>query len=278
MSLSCCTYASDVQKLELPFREVIESTLPIADEIIIINSDTSNGIDSLGENFESSVQRTIYKLKNKIDYNKLKMYHIPFPKRLRKNCYVLQRSNAIAQATKDWILLLDGDEVLNNEDYDKIYQAMELGDKEGYIAFTFKVLHHYRDYRHINTSEWYYKRRPYLFRNNLGIFDGYRSWMENGKIVTDYTSDLTTWDYKPLMDYAKHTSIRIHHMGYVRSDECMLNKYNEMETWFHDDNYSQKSKWEWNMNECEVYDGTLPKVLDELVEEHKKLHPNYYKE
>ena len=38
-TLSVCTYASSAKKLELPFKEVILSALPITDELIIINCD-----------------------------------------------------------------------------------------------------------------------------------------------------------------------------------------------------------------------------------------------
>jgi len=271
MGLSCCTYASDISKLELPFKEVILSAIPIADELIIINSNQNNNeeiYDILDELYEQGDKQNFL--------DKIKTFDIPFPKRLRKNCYVLQRSNAIAQCTKEWILLLDGDEVLHEEDYDKIYKLMEIGDKEGYIAFNFKVLHFYRDYKHYKTSDWWYKKRPMLFKNNLGIFDGYRSWIENGEIKTEYTSDLTTWNYQPLMKYSKDTSVRAFHYGYVRSDECMLQKYNEMETWFHNDNKTQKDRWVWDMNDTEIYVSHHPKVMQERINIHMKEHLEYY--
>jgi len=283
-TLSVCTYASSAKKLELPFKEVILSALPITDELIIINCDDYRH-DNLSE-----VDDIINDLKLNCEQFKsfnsgttpvtgnFKMFHIPFPKRLRKNCYVMQRTNALMQASCDYILLLDGDEVLHENSYERIKLAMELG----HDAYTFKVKHFWRDYNHFIWGEWWYSQRPYLFRNNLGIFDGYRSWLENGKIKTEYTSDLTTWDYKPVMDFAKRTSVELFHYGYLRSDECMLNKYNEMETWFHNDNKSQKKEWDWNMSAygttdlVERFEGIHPKVMKERIEEHKARYMRYY--
>jgi len=275
-TLSICTYASDAKRLELPFKEVILSALPITDELIIINSD-----DNICDEVDDDLKELFYYndlYKKMFTDGKIKIFDIPFPKRLRKNCYVMQRTNALMQASCDYILLLDGDEVLHENSYERIKLAMELG----YDAYTFKVKHFWRDYNHFIWGEWWYPQRPYLVKNNLGIFDGYRSWLENGKIKTEYTSDLTTWDYKPVMDFAKRTSIELFHYGYVRSDECMLNKYNEMETWFHDDNKSQKKEWDWNMSAygttdlVERFEGIHPKVMKERIEEHKARYMRYY--
>src|SRR4030067_3395328 len=275
-TLSICTYASDAKRLELPFKEVILSALPITDELIIINSD-----DNICDEVDDVLKELFYYndlYKKMFTDGKIKIFDIPFPKRLRKNCYVMQRTNALMQASCDYVLLLDGVEVLHENSYERIRLAMGLG----HDACTFKVKHFWRDYNHFIWGEWWYPQRPYLFRNNLGIFDGYRSWLENGRIKTEYTSDLTTWDYKPVMDFAKRTSIELFHYGYLRSDECMLNKYNEMETWFHDDNKSQKKEWEWNMSAygttdlVEKFEGTHPKVMQERIEEHKARYMRYY--
>ena len=277
-TLSVCTFCSDPITQEFPFKEVVLSALPIADEIVIINGDNilvddylmaeELGEDKLYEKSETDkiIIDTFYQY-GKGDYYSpdLKIYYNKWESRMRRNMMVLQKSLAISHCTCDYILALDGDEVLHEKDYDKIKQAMELG----HDAYTFKVLHFYRDYQHYKVArsgDQWYERRPYLFKNNLGIFDGYRH-IKDG--ICQYTSDLTTWDYKPVMDSAKHTSIEIFHYSFVRSEKSMLEKQNAIEKRHHPD-WEDLTEWNWDMSNTKKFEETHPKVMNERIKNDRR--------
>jgi hypothetical protein len=271
-SLSVVTHCSNPVTMDFPFVEVINSVLPIADEVVIINGDPASEDD--GEVL-TLIKESLHSGKLENFRSEIKIISMPWQEKARKNASMIQRSNAIFQATGDYVLLLDGDEVLHEKDYDKILDAVNLGE----LAYTFRVNHFYRDYLHLACSSWWYKRRPYLFRNFEGIFDGYRSWLEEGKIVTNYTSDLVTWDYKPLLDYAKHTSIEVFHYGYVRDPEKMLLKQNNIEKRHHPD-FDEIKEWEWKMEQTRKIDSinVHPNIMESRIENHMNKYPNYYKE
>ena len=203
-TLSICTFCSNPISYEFPLKELILSALPICDEFILINGDNIER-DRYDYNLEndSEVEKIInqiYEVETDAYLNKIKIYYNPWEPRMRRNAMVLQKSNAISHCTSDYVLCLDADETLHEEDFSKIKKAMELG----HDFYTFRVLHFWRDYDHIiggenkaDPGEQWYKKRPYLFKNNLGIFDGYRYIPEENRCR--YTSDLTTWQYEPIM-------------------------------------------------------------------------------
>lgn len=243
-SLSICTFCSEPASKEFPFEEVILSALPIADEIIVVNGDQR-------PNSETDA------ILSSIGTGNIKVYHNPWEPRMRRNMMVLQKSLAISHATKDYVLVLDGDEVLHEDDYPKIRKAISLD----YAIYTLRVIHFYKDYNTIKiarSGDQWYERRPVLFKNNLGIFDGYRYIPEEDRCR--YTSDLTTWNYEPIMDFAKHTSIRIFHYGWVRSDRAMLEKQNAIEKRHHPD-FEGLKEWKWDLSNTEIFDGTHPKPM-----------------
>ena len=252
--ISGCVQVSNPKTLEFPFIECIKSLLPIVDELIIVNGDKCTDI------YRSEVSNLLNESGLGYD-DKIKILHLPWSENGKKNMYMVFRSAGIFNCTGDYILPLDADEVLHEKDYSKIEEAVKLG----YDAYAFRVLHFYRDYMHIKNSDYWYKYRPYLFKNGLGIFDGYRSDIIDGKLVTELYSDYVTFDYKAVMPFAKKTSIEVFHYGYVRSEKCMLDKYNNMELKWHPNRETLKTKWEWDMKDTEEYIKSHPEVMKDRI-------------
>jgi len=172
-TLSVALSCSNPISMDFPFVECIRSIVPIADEIVIVNGDLNeyeygevdDELDRLEDNMS---KKDLYR----IDFQVL---HLPWRDSFRKNMSLLSKTAAISQCTKDYILLLDADEVIHEKDYDKIEKCLEIGRD----AYSFRTIHFYRDYNHLKTAgERWYNHRPKLFKNGLGIWDGYQSWIE----------------------------------------------------------------------------------------------------
>jgi len=260
MSLTVATFVSEPTSKEFPFKELILSALPIADEIVVVSGGKDGHVGFLAGEI-APIMDEIYEENPHLTGREINVVFNTWQPRMRRNMMVLQKSLAISHASCDWVLALDGDEVLHEKDYDKIKMAMKLD----HDAYTFKVNHFYKDYKHIKVAQsgdQWYARRPYLFKNGLGIFDGYRLIEEEG--ICRYTSDLTTWDYKPVMAFAKHTSIDVFHYSFVRSKEAMLAKTNAIERRHHPD-WVDLETWEWDMDNTEEFMGTHPKPIEDII-------------
>jgi len=279
-TLSVVMAASNPVTMEFPLRECILSALPAVDEIILINGDNVDLERGDQDFYISEVEDVLRDMKNEYWENyddsfecawysgKIKRVFLPWKESFRKNMESLAKSAAISQATKDYVLLLDCDEVLHEEDYDKIKQCMEIGKD----AYSFRTLHFYRDYKHYKIAGagngYWYNHRPKLFKNGLGIWDGYQSWIDKeGKLHTEYTADLITWDYKPVHSFSVKTSITCYHYGYVRSDKAMLAKHNAIEKRYHPD-HIDLTEFNWDMSETAEYTGTHPKVMEDKINEY----------
>lgn len=259
-TLSVATYVSNPKSLEFYLRELINSVKPISDEIIVINMDQCKDDRS-----ETSLLLCGY-------YDIVRTFHLPWQKRMMKNMGRIARSVAISQASCDYVLILDCDEVIHEKDHDKIKKCMEMD----HDIYSFRTLHFYRDYNHIkygvNTSDpgqvWY-DHRPKMFKNNLGIFDMHD---KNGNY-----SGLVTFNGEDCQTIAKKTSIEIFHYGHVRSKEVYVKKTNDIERSYHPDwKDIQVEDFEWNISGTKLFEGTHPKVMKKRIENHKKKYSQYY--
>lgn len=255
-TLSVALTCSDPISLDFPLIECFNSVLPIADEIVLVNGDM--------DQTHGEVNQCMRKF-NFIGSTKFDVYHLPWRDSFRKNMSLIAKTASISQCTGDYVLLLDADEVIHERDYDKISQCIEKGED----AYSFSTIHFYRDYFHYKKyGERWYNFRPKLFKNGLGIWDGYQSWIEEvgfaSGIKREYTADLVTWDYKPVHEFSKRVNIQVYHYGWCRKPEVMLKKQNNIEKRHHPD-YEEMKQWEWDMSNTEVFIGTHPEVMKERI-------------
>ncbi len=277
-TLSVVTTCSHAVSKEFYLKELIESVWEIADEIVIINGDKSNhpSYSEVAETIyydkqckygiwyestDSSLNKTITR---KL-HDKIKIYHNPWQKRLGCMMGRLQRSLAISHATKDYIMLLDADEIIHEKDHDKIRKCLELG----HTAYAWHTLHFYKDYNTVKiTGGSWYDYRANLFKNNSYIFDFHDS--NNGYQGTIYANmedNERDRKYLPLIEHpdCKKTSIEVFHYGHVRSDKVYLQKTNEINASYHP-NHKNKTKVEWDLSNTMLFAGDHPKVMKERIE------------
>lgn len=266
-TISVAVACSNPIDMYFPFKELLLSINDLADEVVILNCDSDEKV-IYGD---SQVDIIIDEVQKKYDFKpKLKIYYLPWQEHMMKNMEMLAKTAAISQCSCDYVLLLDADEIIHEEDIPKIKRLVEL-DKGSY---SFRTIHFYKDYESVidsNKTE-FYNHRPKLFRNFEGTFDGYQSWCctEYGTcgLETEYTADLVTWDYISLTKLANKTKVNIYHYGWVRPDDVMLHKQNTIDNRYHR-NFSNRSSWNWDMSVVKAFEGTHPKVMKERIEKFK---------
>ena len=114
VKLSVCTVCSNPVTLDFPLKEVLLSSSEFADEIILINGDDTEPCSESGE------------VNNIVNYlpldvkNKIRMYHLPWVNSFRKNMSAIAMSAAISQCKGEYVLWIDEDEIIHEENYNDI--------------------------------------------------------------------------------------------------------------------------------------------------------------
>lgn len=282
-TLSVVTTCNDAISNEYYLEELIRSVWDIATEIIILNGDDSINPDGPGVS-QSETDDCIWSVFRRLGISedefsrKVKIHYNRYEPRLGAIMTRIQKSIAISHATESYVLLLDADEVIHENDHDKIRKCLELG----HFAYATKTLHFYRDYKHIKVGPGWYDFRTRLFKNNSYVFDTHDHF-------GNYSCDLVYANmhreegkrkFTSLMEHPDKqlTSIEVFHAGHCRSKEVYLRKKNQIERAYHPDWVDLSVEdWDWDMSDTEVYEGDYPEALKERIEKHKKEYPEYYR-
>lgn len=242
--------------MQFPVKAFFESTWEIADEYIIMNGDPVGSTETL-ETLRDISKDMVLKFKMDKD---LRIFTNPWEDRLGKVFYHLQKSNAISHASKDYVLLLDADEILYEQDHHLIRKAMD----EGHAAYFFNIYHFYRDMKHIkrgpnkdDPGQVWYQKKVCLFKNGLGI---HASHDHHG----NYTDNLVTFQYEPVDKFAFNTNIRVAHVGHARDIDSYLYKKNKIERAFHF-NHEDIRHFDWDMSGTIDFDDEYPICLQENI-------------
>ena len=155
MKVSCFSFIRDGVRLGYPFEESIRSALPLCDEFIVAVGACDDGtwdrLQAMGE-------------------PKLKLLPTQWNERCRSHGFVYAQQKMIAQynCTGDWAFYLEGDEVLHEQDLERLRKAMRhYLDDEEVEALAFDYYHFYGDARHLHVSSQAYRRATRVIRNRL---------------------------------------------------------------------------------------------------------------
>ena len=212
MRISAFTFLRNGAKLHYPIIESIRSGLPLVDEFVIALGD-SDPEDDTREQIEAIGSDKIVLVDTVWDLQK-------YPRGME---HAHQTDIAKERCSGDWLLYLQGDEVLHEDDYDLIRESCERWqDDERVEAMLFDYLHFWGDYDHVHDSHNWYKQELRIVRNRPDIhsfksaqsfrripnFDGvsYREKAGTHKLV------------------AVHSGARIFHYGWVRPPVAMQRK------------------------------------------------------
>jgi glycosyltransferase involved in cell wall biosynthesis len=174
-TLSLCMIVKDEEN---EIRNCLESVINIVDEIIIVDTGSTDNTKEICKEFNSKIY----------DYE-------------WNDDFSAARNFSISKASSDWILWMDADEVLVVHNKKLLNKLLSSKDS---LIYTIKMLH-YNDTDQENFNEHYISYHHRLFRNHTGI-------MFEGKIHEHLNAENRT-----VLDKLEVCSnIEIHHTGYLR--------------------------------------------------------------
>lgn len=201
MKVSGFTFIRNAVSLGFPAVESIRSVLPICDEFVVNVGKGDDGtlelIMSLGE-------------------PKIRIIETTWNERMQVRGFVYGQQKTIAQysCTGDWAFYLEADEVVHEDELDKVYRSMERNlDNPVVEALVFDYLHFYGNHATYLDSPAWYRRAPRIIRNSI------RSFAPDGLFWVVLDSNK-----KGRYPRAALADARIFHYGWVRSEEQMKEK------------------------------------------------------
>ncbi len=217
MKVSGFAIARNVVQADYPLKEAIHSILPLCDEIVIAVGKSQDNTRSYIESFNIPQLRIIDTVWND---------------NIREGGAVLadETNKAIAEVAKDsdWLIYIQADECIHEDDLPKIRKAMEDNlDKKHVDGLLFDYLHFYGSYEFLGDSRRWYKHEIRIIRNNLGI----KSWKDAQGFRKKDDTKITV----------ANANGRIFHYGWVKHPKQQQIKQMQFHRLWHDDAYMQKN-------------------------------------
>ena len=245
--ISGFTFVRDAIRLDYPVVESIRSALPIVDEYIVNAGDcTDDTIDIIRDIGDPKI-RII-----ETNWN---------PERFVDGItYADQTNIALDLCSYPWCLYLQADEVIHEQDFQKILGAMEKYDSRNDVdGLLFHYNHFWGSYDRVHRGHNWYDMDIRAFKNNRNI----RSWKDAQSFRKDGKKlrvvDCGAW---------------IYHYGWVRHPEVMRKKTIVMDSYYHDDEWMKKKHsdsgkpWDYGpLDRVPVFNGTHPEIMRNRISE-----------
>jgi hypothetical protein len=241
MKISGFTFLRNGSILGYPFKESILSVLPIVDEFIVALGPCEDDTEDLLKEIKS---------------DKLKIIHTQWNEKMTDKGYVYGQQKMIAQfnCTGDWAFYLEADEVIHENDLDKIVEAMKkYKDDDEVEALYFDYIHFYGNKNTYLDSPGWYRKEVRIIKNSIrtiapdGLF-----WVVLEK------------NKKGRYPKAAYTGAKIYHYGWVRSEEQMNLKLKKVtKYWKH--KFKQIDYSQIDSKILKEFKGTHPKVIQDWL-------------
>ncbi|MBK9638673.1 MAG: glycosyltransferase family 2 protein [Bacteroidetes bacterium] len=210
MFVSGFTFVRNAVKFDYPVKESILSLLPLVDELIVC---LGNSEDTTAELIQS------------INSPKIKIVPSVWDDSLREGGKVLAvETDKAFQAVSpqaDWCIYLQADEVIHENDYSVIRDAMEEFKSDAKVeGLLFNYIHFYGSYLYVGSSRKWYRHEVRIVRNDKKIHSykdaqGFRK------------------DDRPLN--VKKIKARIFHYGWVKNPAHQTEKQKSFHRLWHSD-------------------------------------------
>ncbi|MBT3340396.1 MAG: hypothetical protein HOM34_03085 [Planctomycetes bacterium] len=260
MMISAFSFLRNGSKLYYPILESIRSALPLVDEFVIAMGD-SDPDDDTREQIESLGSDKIRFIDTVWDLD-------AFPNGTE---YAHQTDIAKSHCKGDWLLYLQGDEVLHEDDLPGLRAQCEKWlDHPEVDGMIFDYLHFWGDYGHVQKSHAWYKREIRMLKNDPEIHS--RNDAQSFRRVPDfdglsYRQKAGTQKLNCVYSYAK-----IFHYGWVRPPDFMERKQTHFHDWHQEgDGRTQGVRQVTNrfdygaMGRIPLFLGTHPSVMTQRI-------------
>lgn len=244
MTVSGFTFIRNGIRFDYPFRESILSLLPLVDELVVAVGDSD-------DDTRSAVVA--------INSPKIRILDTTWDPGLRHGGAILsQQTNLALDAIQgDWGFYLQGDEILHEDDQDKIMTSLRLAQDDSKIeGVLFDYVHFYGSYDWVGHSRKWYRNEIRLIRHGIGV----RSWgdaqgfRKDGRKLNVLASDA-----------------RIFHYGWVKPPKAQQEKQKSFHRFWHPDgwvkaNVGEREEYEYaDGGRLRRFEGTHPAVMAERV-------------
>jgi glycosyltransferase involved in cell wall biosynthesis len=203
MKVAGFSFIKNAVKFQYPVAEALRSILPLCDEVVVAVGNSNDGtrelVASLGP--------------------KIRIIDTVWDDTLREGGRVLAvETNKAFQAIgsdADWCIYIQGDEVIHEDGYEEIQQAMrQWKDHPGVDGLLFRYQHFYGSFDYVASASRWYRNEIRVVRNSKNIY----SYRDAQGFRKGHNEKLRV---KPLQAY-------VHHYGWVREPEVMLSKQSNM--------------------------------------------------
>lgn len=254
MKVSGFTFLKNGQMLGYPFVQSIQSILPIVDEFVV-------ALGPCDDNTEAMLLS--------MNEPKLKIIRTQWNNKMKDRGYVYGQQKMIAQfnCTGDWVFYLEADEVVHEDDLKNIRIAMQTHlNNDEVEALVFDYLHFYGNKNSYLWSPGWYRRAPRILKNSIRSYapDGLFWLVLEKNKVGRYPN-------------AALANATMYHYGWVRSEEEMNKKSEQVQQYWGKDHQSiDYSKISQKI--IKKFDGTHPKYMKEWLGNSEGVYqsdPNY---
>jgi hypothetical protein len=246
MQVSGFTFIRNGIKLDYPFIESIQSLLPLVDELIVVCGNSEDETRLSVENISSP---------------KIKIIDSVWDDSLREGGKVLavETNKALDHVSPHsiWAFYLQADEVIHEDDYETIRQAMHYYQNDCRIdGLLFHYIHFYGTYQFYGDSRRWYRKEIRIIRNDKRI----RSWRDAQGFRKD-SGKL----------YVKSIDARIFHYGWVKPPDKQQLKQQSFHRLWHDDEWMKKNvgtsgEFDYSgIDSLAVYHGSHPAVMKNRI-------------
>jgi glycosyltransferase involved in cell wall biosynthesis len=255
MRITAYTYVRNGLKMGYPFLESIRSILSLVDEYVVVLGDSDDGsreaISTLGS-------------------DKIKIVDTQWDMTLKKKgkLFALQSNIGLDQMKGDWVIHLQADEVIHEQDLNKLKKAIvKYNDDSKVEGLLFPFLNFRGDYQHIHTGRKAhrfeiraFKRAPMIrsFKDSQGF-----------RKYTSFTAYEMGEKGKKLR--VARIDVPIYHYNYVRPPGLMKEKAKVFLSQYKDDAaleqiFGNMDEFDYNdVDKLDVFTGTHPAVMQEAI-------------
>ena len=209
MKISAFTFIKNGHILGYPFIQSIQSVLPIVDEFVI----------NVGESDDD----TLFLIQSILS-PKIRIIQSKWSQSMHDRGYVYGQQKMIAQfnCTGDWAFYIEGDEIYHENDLNQIKSAMQESFEDSNIeALAFDFYHFYGNENTYLDSPGWYRSEARIIKTSV------RSYAPDGLFWLVLDSNK-----KGRYPRAKHTGVTCFHYGWVRSEDQMNLKSQQVQKYW----------------------------------------------
>jgi len=262
IKISGFTFSKNAEKLNFPIAASIESVLPMVDEFVVALGDCDS---------DDKTREEILAIRSdKIRIIDTRWDRVSFP---NNTVYAQQTDLAKAHCSGDWLIYIQNDEVIHQEDIKKIKEACnDYFDNRNVDGFVFEYVHFWGDYEHYHKAHNWYPYEIRIIRNDERIHSwrdaqSFRKFGEFDGKYEDYIKKYGTSKLNVLNIGAK-----IYHYGWVRPPKVMAEKVRIGNPWLamgsFGENKSEALPLSFDygpMNRLHLFPGRHPQYMEQRI-------------